>query len=118
MKFMALSGVAVALLCSITLFAATEAEPAPKYIKVYNIVDLAVYRTDSKDTNFAPEVLIKYLEASVDPESWKHGGVIKSLKEKKSLAIAQNERNHAAIAAAIDALRPVVPGEAKETRGN
>jgi hypothetical protein len=119
MKNVAVSGIAVALLCSITLFGATNADtPAKVYLKVYNVSDLAVYRTNSKETKFAPEVLIKYLQASVDPESWKHGGVIKIEKKKQSLVIAQTEINHAAISAATRALRPTVAGEVEESRVN
>ena len=71
MKALALSAVAVALVSTLTLFAAPKADKADAvFPMIYSVADLPVWRTNLKQTEFAPEVLIKYLQVSVDPKSW------------------------------------------------
>jgi GH25 family lysozyme M1 (1,4-beta-N-acetylmuramidase) len=119
LKNLAITGIAVALISSVTLFAATKSDtPEKVYEKVYNITDLAVFRTSPKETKFAPEILVKYLKSSVDPISWSSVRDIKVLEKEQSLLIAQTQANHEAIATAIDGLRPTHAGEERETRAS
>ncbi len=58
MKALALSAVAVALVSTLTLFAAPKTDKADvPFVKIYNVADLPVWRTNLKQTEFAPEIL-------------------------------------------------------------
>lgn len=115
MKRLVLSAFVVALLSTITLFAAPKTDNAHDvYFKVYNIADLPVWRTNLKQTDFAPEILIKYLQTSMDPKSWSSGGEIKADTQHASIIVGQTQVNHEAIAQALRSFRSADPLEAEE----
>jgi hypothetical protein len=115
MKALALSAVVVALVSALTLFAAPKTDKADAlYLKVYNVADLPVWRTNLKQTEFAPEVLIKYLQASVDPKSWSSGGEVKGDAKHAAILVAQTQANHEAIAKAIRSFRLLDGREVEE----
>jgi hypothetical protein len=117
MKALALSTVLVALFSTLTLFASPTKDKADEiYVKVYNVADLPVWRTNLKQTEFAPEVLIKYLQTSVDPKSWSARGEIKGDAKTWALVVSQTQANHEAIADALRSFRPHDGREVEEVR--
>lgn len=96
-----------------------ESEKATPYVIAYNISDLPVWRKSGAklDSEFAPDVLIKYLQATIDPNSWGTDAEIRPFLKDGSLIISQTQANHEKVAAALAALRPANPREATERLG-
>jgi hypothetical protein len=85
------------------------------YVITYNISDLPVWRHNGKAApTFAPELLTKYLRATVDPDSWNAGAEVRPMADKATLVISQSQQNHDKIADAIDSIRDSDPREVKE----
>jgi hypothetical protein len=117
MKCIAATSLAIALVNCTLVGAPKTKEPTAVFTKVYAVGDLPVWRTDpidiAKTRVFAPQLLIKYLKAQVDSESWKAGG-IRPLEKNVSLVVVQTQYNHEIISDAIASLREECTGE--ETR--
>jgi hypothetical protein len=119
MKIAAVSALAIALLTPLFLLAVPKHENGSNEIicVTYAVADLPVWRSNLKDTpHFAPEVLIKYLQATVDPNSWRTGAEIRPFERNASLVIAQTQSNHEKIADTISAFRERDPREVEEVK--
>lgn len=114
MKVLAKSAIALGLVMSLTMFASAETKSKQTLHVVYNISDLPVWRTNGKETIFAPQVLVKCLQLTVDPNSWKSGAEIKVDERTASIIIAQTQTNHRAIADALENFRGQNAHEAHE----
>lgn len=98
--------VALGLVLLLAIFASAESKARKVlYPMTYNVSDLPVWRTNGKETEFAPQVLIKYLQTTVDPQSWKSGAELKADERRASLIISQTQANHGAIADALAEFR-------------
>src|SRR6476620_2415223 len=106
MKVVVALAIALGLVSSLTMFASAEPKSSKlRYVMAYNVADLPVWRTNGKETKFAPQVLIKYLQSTVDPQSWENGAAVKADEKRASLIIAQTQANHEAIGAAMKSFR-------------
>lgn len=109
MKTVTMSAVAVALFSSLAVFAAApkqEESTQKMLVRVYNVADLPVWRVDLKNPpQFAPQVLLKCLQATVDPQSWNPGGAIKLNEREASLVITQTGANHEQVTRVLDSYR-------------
>jgi hypothetical protein len=122
MRRVAVLAVAAALVSPVLLLAVNRSERSaesakPELVVVnYNVADLPVWRTGGKktDTEFGPEVLIKYIQLTVDPNSWKGDAEIRSFAKNASLVISQTEANHKKVSEAINSFRLAKPGEVQE----
>jgi hypothetical protein len=121
MRTSAASAVTIALVFPVVLWAvnpkeqSTESAAAKYYPTTYNISDLPVWRNKGKASpEFAPEILMKYLRATIEPQSWSTGAEIKPLGRTASLLISQTKANHKKISEAIDSFREDNPREITE----
>ena len=107
----------IALLSPVLLFAVPKHEAAPAKLCVipYAVADLPVWRTNLKDApKFAPELLVTYLQSTVDPASWEAGAQMRPFERNASLVISQTQANHEKIADELRAFREVEPREVEE----
>lgn len=82
-----------------------ECKPLVLTTVAYRVSDLPVW---SKAGDFAPEILVWWLQETVDPESWEVLGgpsTIKPNKEKEVLVISTTATNQKAIAKTLEGLR-------------
>ena len=108
----------------VMLFAVTPNEQSTEvkrpilYPLTYNVSDLPVWRNKGKAApEFAPEMLMKYLRATIEPQSWSSGAdgaEMKPIVRTASLVISQTAANHEKIAEVIDSFRSAHPGEVAE----
>jgi hypothetical protein len=119
MRIASVFAIAIALLSPVLLFAVNPGAHADatakteNYLIVYNVSDLPVWRNKGKSApEFAPDVLVKYLRATVEPKSWAAGAEIRPIVKDASLVICQTQANHEKVSAAIKSFRA---NDARET---
>lgn len=119
MKSIAIFTLVFAIGSSLTVLAAPKtAKKSEIFLWSYSVVDLPVYRTSAKGAaDFDPDLLVKHLRATIDPQSWENGALIKVDDAHRSLVIGQNRANHQAIRASLSAIRGEHPGEVQEVLG-
>jgi len=115
---------AIALAFPVVLLAVDSSEQSTKsatakyYAITYNISDLPVWRNKGKAApEFAPELLVKYLRATIEPHSWTSGAEIRPLGRQASLVISQTDANHKKVSEAINSFRQGNPREFREDAG-
>jgi hypothetical protein len=122
MRIATASGIAIALVSPVLLLAvnpgerSTDSNDSKLNVRIYNIADLPVWRKGGKNTDseFGPELLVKYLKLTVDPNSWNTGAAVRTSAKDASLRISQTAANHKKIAAAISSFRLDDPREVEE----
>lgn len=78
-----------------------------KFTIVYSVADLAVWRQVKEGApEFAPSLLIAYIQSTVSPESWTEDQEIRPFVANASLVISQTRANHERIAELLQTFRP------------